>query len=80
VLVLSEFAGAAIEMGAAVLTNPFSHRSMDLAIEQALEMEEPERRARMAELRKAVARRDLQAWAEAQLGVVEAARQPGTAA
>jgi glucosylglycerol-phosphate synthase len=80
VLVLSEFAGAAIEMGSAVLTNPFSHRSMDLAIEQALEMEEPERRARMAELRKAVARRDLQAWAEAQLGVVEAARQPGTAA
>jgi hypothetical protein len=29
VLVLSEFAGAAVELGSAVLTNPFSNRSME---------------------------------------------------
>ena len=38
VLVLSEFAGAAVELGSAVLTNPFSNRSMDSAILSALRM------------------------------------------
>jgi glucosylglycerol-phosphate synthase len=38
VLVLSEFAGAAVELPSAVLTNPFSNKSMDTAIEQALSM------------------------------------------
>ena len=48
------------------MTNPFSHRSMDSAILQALNMEEEERRGRMAELRARVRRHDLTAWAEAQ--------------
>jgi glucosylglycerol-phosphate synthase len=64
VLVLSEFAGAAVELHSAVITNPFSHRSMDNAILTALEMPEEERRARMVELRKAVFRYTLDAWAE----------------
>ncbi|MCA8880125.1 MAG: glucosylglycerol-phosphate synthase [Rhodobacteraceae bacterium] len=66
VLVLSEFAGAAVDLAPAVMTNPFSHRSMDSAILQALNMEEEERRGRMAELRARVRRHDLTAWAEAQ--------------
>ncbi|QFT57340.1 Glucosylglycerol-phosphate synthase [Sulfitobacter sp. THAF37] len=63
-LVLSEFAGAAVELHSAVITNPFSHRSMDNAILAALDMPEEERRARMAELRKAVFRYTLDAWAD----------------
>ncbi|OAN80684.1 glucosylglycerol-phosphate synthase [Sulfitobacter sp. EhC04] len=64
VLVLSEFAGAAVELHSAVITNPFSHRSMDNAILAALDMPQEERRARMVELRKAVFRYTLDAWAE----------------
>jgi trehalose-6-phosphate synthase len=52
VLVLSEFAGAAVELGSAVLANPYSHRSMDGAILQALDMPAEERTARMTALRR----------------------------
>ena len=63
VLVLSEFAGVAVEMPAAVLTNPWSSRSMDAAIDQALAMPEEERRNRMRVLRKKVKLFDIRAWA-----------------
>lgn len=63
VLVLSEFAGVAVEMPEAVLTNPWSTRSMDVAIDQALDMSVEERRNRMTELRKKVKRFDIRAWA-----------------
>ncbi|MEL6335043.1 MAG: glucosylglycerol-phosphate synthase [Pseudomonadota bacterium] len=66
VLVLSEFAGAAVLMGEAVLVNPFSNRAMDAAVEQALAMEEGDRRARMAALRAKVHRYDIAAWATEQ--------------
>lgn len=62
VLVLSEFAGAAVELNSAVITNPFSHRSMDQAIVQALEMPEKERRDRMKELRRVVGKYSVAAW------------------
>ena len=70
VLVLSEFAGAAIEMAQAVLTNPFSNRNMDQAIDMALAMPEDERRSRMAALRESCARRDIRAWATEQMGLM----------
>ncbi|EEX15102.1 glucosylglycerol-phosphate synthase [Citreicella sp. SE45] len=70
VLVLSEFAGAAVELGAAVLTNPFSTRAMDFAIDLALDMPENERRARMELLRAAVAKRDTHHWAKDQLAML----------
>ena len=66
VLVLSEFAGAAVEMDAAVPTNPFSHRSMDTAILQALEMGPEERASRMKQLRSHVQKYDIRAWADDQ--------------
>lgn len=62
VLVLSEFAGAAVELGSAVITNPFSNKSMDEAIYSALQMGEEERRTRMQALREAVHRQDIRAW------------------
>ncbi|WP_172330568.1 glucosylglycerol-phosphate synthase [Mangrovicoccus sp. HB161399] len=66
-LVLSEFAGAAVVMSDAVLTNPFSHRSMDAAIERALAMDEETRRHRMASLRAATHRHSVEAWAAEQM-------------
>jgi glucosylglycerol-phosphate synthase len=65
VLVLSEFAGAAVQLGSAVITNPFSNRSMDESIHAALVMAEDERRTRMKELRASVARYDIAAWGRA---------------
>ena len=62
VLVLSEFAGAAVELGSAVIANPFSNRSMDDAILRGIDMPVDEQRARMAELRKAVEKYDVRAW------------------
>ncbi|MFK7870786.1 MAG: glucosylglycerol-phosphate synthase [Roseobacter sp.] len=73
VLVLSEFAGAAVELNSAVITNPFSHRSMDQAILQALEMPEQERRTRMAELRRVVQKYSVEAWSKDQLAAFKEA-------
>ena len=72
VLVLSEFAGAAVEMGSAIVTNPFSHRSMDSAILQALAMPEEERRDRMEALRAVVRRYDVAAWGRDQSEAMDA--------
>ncbi|MBD3677470.1 MAG: glucosylglycerol-phosphate synthase [Rhodobacteraceae bacterium] len=69
VLVLSEFAGAAIELGSAVTVNPFSARSMDSAILQALSMGEPERRDRMTNMRKVVKTYDMACWSRVQQGL-----------
>ena len=66
VLVLSEFAGAAVELGSAVITNPYSYRSMDSAILTALNMPEPERRKRMKLLRAVVQKYDIRAWGASQ--------------
>ena len=67
VLVLSEFAGAAVELASAVPTNPFSHKSMDGAIQFALEMPEEERRGRMTKNREKVRTQDIRFWAEDQM-------------
>ncbi|MBT9386541.1 glucosylglycerol-phosphate synthase [Pseudooceanicola sp. CBS1P-1] len=67
VVVLSEFAGAAVELAAAVPTNPFSYRSMDTGIEFALGMAEEERRDRMKSMRAMVHKQDVRFWAEDQM-------------
>ncbi|WP_299507720.1 glucosylglycerol-phosphate synthase [uncultured Roseobacter sp.] len=77
VLVLSEFAGAAVELADAVLTNPFSNRAMDLTLVSALEMPEAERRRRMKTMRDAVARTDVRQWTP---GTLKLARAPAVAA
>lgn len=62
VLVLSEFAGAAVQWHDAVTTNPFSHRSMDGAIVGALSMPSAERNHRMKKLCDAVVTDDIRHW------------------
>jgi trehalose-6-phosphate synthase len=73
VLVLSEFAGAAVELAAAVITNPFSSRSMDSAILQALGMPLEERQHRMRALRRVVKRFSVTAWMQSQEQAFDAA-------
>lgn len=77
VLILSEFAGVAVELPAAILTNPFSNRAMDAAIDQALTMPEEERRARMKELRRLVEAHDIRAWAREQRRLFDAVGNEG---
>jgi trehalose 6-phosphate synthase len=62
VLILSRFAGAALECKAAVLVNPHDVDAMAAAINQALEMPFDERRARHAELYDVIEANDVKAW------------------
>ncbi|MBX3538026.1 MAG: glucosylglycerol-phosphate synthase [Chelatococcus sp.] len=62
-LVLSEFTGAAVELSSAVLTNPYSTRAMDAAIDAALDMSEDEQRRRMDAMWKSVEKYDSTHWA-----------------
>lgn len=63
-LVLSEFTGAAVELPSAVLTNPYSSRAMDAAIDQALDMPDEEQRCRMDRMWKSVEKYDSAHWAQ----------------
>lgn len=61
-LVLSEFTGAAVELDAAILVHPYSARSMDKAIDEALAMPKDEERDRMQRLWQATRKHDLAWW------------------
>jgi trehalose 6-phosphate synthase/phosphatase len=61
-LVLSEFAGAAAEMGEAFLVNPFDEERTADVVKQALSLPKTQLRDRMSVLRKRVARNHVFAW------------------
>ena len=63
VLVLSEMTGAAQELGAALIINPYDIDGFVDAIARAIAMPADERRARMRTLRQAVAGHDVFLWA-----------------
>jgi len=63
VLILSRFTGAAEELEQSLRINPYSVDELAAALHQALSMEEPERRARMAVLHDTLARNDIYRWA-----------------
>jgi glucosylglycerol-phosphate synthase len=62
-LILSEFAGAAVELAESVGVNPYSERSMDAAIDAALNMSETERARRLEKMRARVHEWDVEHWA-----------------
>jgi len=64
VLVLSELAGAASELGEALIVNPYDVESLALSLERALSMPETERRERMSALRDKVRARPVELWAQ----------------
>ena len=63
VLVLSEFAGAASELDAALVVNPYDIGAMASTLRRALVMSSAEQRVRMNRLRAAVRNNPVQEWA-----------------
>ena len=80
VLLLSRFAGAAAELGAAVLTNPYHRDGMARDLDRALRLPLEERRARYQELYAAISRSTAVTWAEDFLAALEVGRSDGGAA
>jgi trehalose 6-phosphate synthase/phosphatase len=64
VLLLSEFAGAAAEMGEAFLVNPYDEDRTAEVLEAALDLPLEDRRARMAALHRRVHRNTVFTWSE----------------
>jgi trehalose 6-phosphate synthase/phosphatase len=71
VLVLSEFAGAAAEMGEALLINPFDEERTAATIKRALVLDEQERQLRMTALHSRVLRNDVFHWGERFLAALQ---------
>lgn len=74
VLVLSEFAGAAAEMGEALQVNPYDIETMSQTLSDALRMPEEERKLRMRSLRQRIASRDVHHWAKSFIDVLSGMR------
>ncbi len=70
VLVLSNLAGAACELTAALQVNPYDIRGMAHAIQQALNMPLAERRERHQSMLEVLTRNDIHAWHERFLAVL----------
>ncbi|MFI8594104.1 trehalose-6-phosphate synthase [Microbacterium sp. NPDC078428] len=73
-LVLSEFAGAADELGSALLINPHDIVGMKDTILRALDMPGAEQGRRMRALRRRVFENDVDAWSRSFLAALEQAR------
>ncbi len=72
VLLLSEFAGAAVELHGALLTNPYDIEGMCAGLHQALTLPETERRQRMRRLVEIVEGHDVDDWSRGFLEALEA--------
>ncbi len=75
VLILSRFAGAAHELGAALLVNPYDPEGVAMAINRALSMPLVERRQRQEQNYRVLVQNDITHWAERFLGTLEPAAE-----
>ncbi len=75
VLVLSEFAGAADELGSALLINPHDITTLKDTIVRAIEMPGAEQGRRMRALRRRVFEHDVELWSRSFLDALAAAAQ-----
>ncbi|HOA74209.1 MAG TPA: bifunctional alpha,alpha-trehalose-phosphate synthase (UDP-forming)/trehalose-phosphatase [Phycisphaerae bacterium] len=71
VLILSEFAGAAAELGEALRVNPYDLDKMAAAFKQALQMAPDERKRRMRAMRERIFERDVHDWCRSFLHALE---------
>ena len=62
VLILSRFAGAAVECQAALLVNPYDQEAMAAGIDKALSMPLDERKARHSNMFKVLSENDIKDW------------------
>lgn len=76
-LVLSVFAGAARELGGALLVNPYDIEQVGQAILRAIGMPLAERKARMQAMRAQIASSSIYDWSEKLLTDMRAVRQQG---
>jgi trehalose 6-phosphate synthase len=74
VLILSRFAGAALQLKDAILVNPYSREEISDALLQALNMPKRERIRRWQALNEVVKREDVVAWRKAFVAALENAR------
>lgn len=74
VLILSEFAGASVELKYALLTNPYDRKSLKEGLLQALTMDADERKMRMKRLFDSVEFYNINHWGEEFLKEIEQVR------
>ncbi len=74
VLVLSEFAGASVEMHGAILTNPYDKRDLVNKLHHALTVDRSECAARLKQLISIVVDNDVRQWGDRFLAAFEASR------
>jgi len=79
VLILSEFAGAAVELHGALLTNPYDAHSMTSTLYRAITMGPDEAAYRTERMGAIVAEHDVTRWGEEFLAAVAAAAQDANA-
>ncbi len=77
VLILSRFAGAALQMKDALIVNPFSPEEVAEALKRALSMDREERIRRWRALYNGVVREDVNAWRDSFVAALEATRTDG---
>jgi trehalose 6-phosphate synthase len=80
VLILSRFAGAALQMKDALIVNPFSIDDVAEAIRRGLTMDKAERKRRWETLMHGVTTEDVTAWRDgfvSALQEIQAGRRPG---
>ena len=80
VLILSEFAGAAVELHGALLANPYDANAMTETLYQALTMGHDEAAYRTARLAAIVTEHDVKRWGDGFLGAVARHTAPAPAA
>ncbi len=77
VLILSEFAGAAVELHGALLTNPYDATSMSRVLHQALTMGDDEADYRCQRMAAIVADNDVARWGDEFMAAVQATAKHG---
>ena len=75
VLILSEMAGAAKELGESIIINPNNREEIAESLKEALEMPEEEQRRRNQIMQRRLKRYDVKRWAKDFLGELAAVRQ-----
>jgi trehalose-6-phosphate synthase len=76
VLVLSEFAGAAVELHGAILANPYDVEGLRDSLVAALALPEAERKQQLRRLVDIVERRDVAVWSEDVLAALAPTETP----
>jgi trehalose-6-phosphate synthase len=75
VLVISEFAGASVELSYAIRTNPYDIKDLVQGLEQALSLEQNEKKLRMERLFEQVTHYDIDNWGKAFMHELENIRR-----